>query len=222
MIGKLRGRVDESDAESVIIDVGGVGYVVFCSGRTLMNLPGKGEPAELIIETHVREDHIHLYGFANVRERDWFRLLMTVQGVGAKMAQAILGTLDPDTLIRTIGAQDKTGLTRVSGVGPKLAERLVTELKSKVAKMPSGGLTMPANTGTAQAHDVPAKGKGKKGKAAAPAAGNTMDDAVSALVNLGYNRTDAFTAVARTLQNTDNDVPTLDSVIRLSLKELAR
>lgn len=209
MIGKLRGIVDETGEDSAIIDVNGVGYVVFCSSRTLSNLQ-RGAAAELVIETHVREDHIHLYGFASVAEREWFRLLTSVQGVGAKMGQAILGTLDPDALSRTIGAQDKTGLTRTPGVGPKLAERIITELKGKVAKM--GVLPMPANSGA-----LPAA----KSKAAVKAENRVTEDAISALTNLGYNRTEAFSAVSTVLHNEGPDVK-LDTLIRLGLKELAR
>jgi Holliday junction DNA helicase RuvA len=211
MIGKLRGIVDETGEDSVILDVNGVGYVVFCSSRTLSNLQ-TGEAVALVIETHVREDHIHLYGFASVADREWFRLLTSVQGVGAKMGQAILGVLDPDALSRTIGAQDKTGLTRVSGVGPKLAERIITELKSKVAKM--GVLPMPANSGALPAKSAPkANTKSPEGRA--------MEDAVSALTNLGYNRTEAFSAVSTVLNNEGTDTK-LDTLIRLGLKELAR
>lgn len=209
MIGKLRGIVDETTEDSVILDVNGVGYVVFCSGRTLANLHA-GEAATLIIETHVREDHFHLYGFASVADREWFRLLTSVQGVGAKMGVAILGVLDPDSLSRTIGAQDKTGLTRVSGVGPKLAERIITELKSKVAKM--GVLPMPANSGALPKAATKANLKTPEGR--------VMEDAVSALTNLGYNRTEAFTVVSTVLQR-EGDVP-LDTLIRLGLKELSR
>lgn len=214
MIGKLRGTVDETTEDSVILDVNGVGYVVFCSARTLSGLQ-VGEAASLVIETHVREDHIHLYGFASVADREWFRLLTSVQGVGAKMGQAILGTLDPDVLSRTIGAQDKTGLTRVSGVGPKLAERIITELKSKVAKM--GVLPMPANSGTMTA----ANGKAAPATSTKTPEGRVMEDAVSALTNLGYNRTDAFSAVSTILHNEGQDTK-LDTLIRLGLKELAR
>lgn len=215
MIGKLRGKVDECTEDSAIIDVGGVGYVVFCSGRTLGALQ-KGAAAELVIETHVREDHIHLYGFSSTIEREWFRLLTSVQGVGAKIALAVLSALDPDTLSRTIGAQDKTGLGRVKGIGPKVAERIVVELKNKVAKM--GVLPMPANIG--ELPDAkPAKGKAKKTDGGQS---RIMEDAVSALVNLGYNRTEAFTAVATALQKAEGDVPQLDALIRTGLKELAR
>lgn len=210
MIGKLRGIVDELTEDAVILDVNGVGYVVFCSGRTLSNLQ-TGAAAALVIETHVREDHIHLYGFANVAEREWFRLLTSVQGVGAKMGQAILGVFDPDALSRTIGAQDKTGLTRVSGVGPKLAERIITELKSKVAKM--GVLPMPANSGALPKASAKANVKTPEGR--------VMEDAVSALTNLGYNRTDAFSAVSTILHNEGADTK-LDTLIRLGLRELSR
>ncbi|MBM3617636.1 MAG: Holliday junction branch migration protein RuvA [Alphaproteobacteria bacterium] len=217
MIGKLRGIVDESTEDSVILDVNGVGYVVFCSSRTLSALQ-PGAAATLVIETHVREDHIHLYGFADALEREWFRLLTGVQGVGAKMAQAIQGTFDADGLSRTIGAQDKTGLTRVKGIGPKVAERIVTELKSKVVKM--GALPMPTNSGVVEIADAkPAKGKKSAGTTAQP---RIMDDAVSALTNLGYTRTDAFTVVAGILQRNPDETPKLDDLIRLGLKELAR
>lgn len=213
MIGKLRGIVDETSEDSAIIDVNGVGYVVFCSTRTLSNLE-HGAAAELVIETHVREDHIHLYGFASVSEREWFRLLTSVQGVGAKMGQAILGTLDTETLLRVIGAQDKTGLTRVSGVGPKLAERIITELKSKVAKM--GVLPMPAHSGALPA----AKGKAAPAVTLTTPESRVMEDAISALTNLGYNRTDAFSAVSKVLHSEGQDTR-LDTVIRLGLKELS-
>ncbi len=218
MIGKLRGLVDEQTEDSVIIDVNGVGYVVFASGRTLGSLPGAGEAVELVIETHVREDHIHLYGFATGAERDWFRLLGSVQGVGAKVTLAILGTLDPDTMTRAVGAQDTTAFTQVKGVGPKVAQRIVSELKSQVAKM--GAAPLPAPTGSA----VTAKSKGKSAPVTSAATQDTrMQDAVSALVNLGYNRTEAFTVIAQALQNDEGDnPPTLDELIRLGLKGLAR
>src|SRR5271154_6781063 len=138
MIGKLRGLIDTIDDDSVIVDAGGVGYLVFCSSRTLAALPPVGEAAQLIIETHVREDHIHLYGFPDAVERDWFRLLMTVQGVGVRMALAILSVFAPAQLAQAIAARDDKSLTRVSGVGNKLAERLTTELKDKAGKLPSG------------------------------------------------------------------------------------
>lgn len=218
MIGKLRGIVDETTEDSAIIDVNGVGYVVFCSARTLANLQ-TGAAAELVIETHVREDHIHLYGFISVADREWFRLLTSVQGVGAKMGQAILGVLDPDALSRTIGAQDKTGLTRVSGVGPKLAERIITELKSKVAKM--GVLPMPANSGALPAAGGKVAAENNAKTNAKTPEGRVMEDAVSALTNLGYNRTEAFSAVSQVLHR-EGEGMKLDALIRMGLKELAR
>src|SRR5580704_4812127 len=124
MIGKLRGRIDEIHEDSVILDVGGVGYQIFCSSRTLAALPPVGETAQLIIETHVREDHIHLYGFPDTIERDWFNLLCTVQRVGNKMALSILGAYSPEQLAHAILAKDTAAFSRISGVGPKLAERI--------------------------------------------------------------------------------------------------
>ena len=135
MIGKLRGHLDSITSEGVILDVGGVGYLVHVSGRTLGALPPVGESASLLIETHVREDHIHLYGFAEAGERDWFRLLETVQGVGVRHALAILSVLTPGDLTQAVAAQDKRALARASGVGPKLAGRIVAELKDKVEEL---------------------------------------------------------------------------------------
>jgi len=205
MIGKLKGRIDSADEDSVIIDVGGVGYHVFCSVRTLSALPGKGEAAELIIETHVREDHIHLFGFPDSNEREWFRLLMTVQGVGVKMALAILSIFSPEQFAHAIAAKDTKSLTRVSGVGAKLAERLTTELKNKVAKLPTGAAAVVA--------------KGSKISALPPA--TMSEDAVSALVNLGYTRSDAYNAVAMAA-NRIGETGKVDVLITESLKQLAR
>ena len=139
MIAKLAGIVDQVDAEALVVDVGGVGYLAFCSTRTLGLLPPAGAPVRLLIETHVREDHIHLYGFADAAERDWFRLLTTVQGVGAKLALAILSAVAPEALALAILAQDRVALTRADGVGPRLAARIVNELRDK-----AGGLAAPA------------------------------------------------------------------------------
>lgn len=208
MIGKLRGIIDSMEEDSLVIDVGGVGYVVFASAKTLARMPATGGAAALLIETHVREDHIHLYGFASETERQWFRILTTVQGVGVKMALAILGTFSPEELAPLIGAQDKKSLTAVSGVGPKLAERIVTELKGKVAKMPFGAV----------AEFAPAGGKGKAAKKES-AAPSLQEDAVSALSHLGYSRMEAFTAVSRALQQ--NPAASLDNVITSALRELA-
>lgn len=206
MIGKLTGRVDEIAEDHLILDVGGVGYLVFASGKTLAALGPKGSAASLLTETHVREDHIHLYGFASAAERVWFRTLTTVQGVGVKMALAILSALAPEQILTAIAAQDKKALTVVSGVGPKLAERLVVELKSQATKLGAAGFTIPA----AHAGTLP--------KDAAPRTG-AVEDALSALVHLGYNRSDAFTAVMRVQQAVPE--AKLDQLIRDSLRELA-
>ena len=205
MIGKLRGLVDVVEDDALILDVGGVGYQVFCPARTLAQLGGAGSAAELVIDTHVREDHIHLYGFTSNEERDWFRLLMTVQGVGTRMAMAILGLYAPGELSLIIAAKDKAKLTAVSGVGPKLGERIVTELKDKAAKMPSRAEILP----------ITKKGSTSQNKPTAMA-----DDAVSALVNLGYSRSDAFAAVAQALQEAASE--SLDEVIRMGLRKLAK
>ena len=208
MIGKLTGRVDEVAEDHLILDVNGVGYLVFASGKTLSALPEKGGTVSLLTETHVREDHIHLYGFATVAERVWFRTLTTVQGVGVKMAMAILSALAPEQILTAIAAQDKKALTVVSGVGPKLAERLVIELKSQAVKLGAAGFSIPAaHAGAAST---------KISKTAAP---SVVEDALSALVHLGYCRSDAFTVVMR-LQGDKPDA-TLDVIIRESLRELA-
>lgn len=208
MIGKLTGRVDEIAEDHVILDVGGVGYLVFCSGKTLSALGNKGTQASVLTETHVREDHIHLYGFATVAERVWFRTLTTVQGVGVKMAMAILSALTPEQILTAIAAQDKKALTIVSGVGPKLAERLVVELKGQANKLSAAGFTIQAVHAGEPA--------GKKG-AAKPV--TLTEDALSALVHLGYGRSEAFTVVVK-LQQEKPDAK-LDVLIREALRELA-
>jgi len=174
-----------------------VGYLVFCSSRTLGALPVAGT-ASLLIETQVREDAIALYGFATGAERDWFRLLTTVQGVGAKVGLAILSALSPDQLIAAIAAGDKAALTRAPGVGPKLGIRICTELREKAGAMPSGGATVVAFA--------------PKG---------TMADALSALTNLGYRRPEAETALARAADDHGPDAA-LDVLIRAGLKALAK
>lgn len=206
MIARLKGIVESVDGDSAVIDVGGVGYLVFASGRTLRDLVAGG-PATMLVETIVREDAISLYGFLETAERDWFRILTTVQGVGARVALSILSTLAPDEIARAIAAQDKGTLSRPAGVGPKLAARLATELKDKAA---SFGIAPATASRTAPAGTAP------------PAAPGSVDeDAVSALVNLGYKRVEAFGAVARVTQRLGPDAP-LDAVIRAGLQELAR
>lgn len=211
MIGKLTGRVDDVAEDHLILDVNGVGYLVFASAKTLSALPERGGVMSLLTETHVREDHIHLYGFATAAERVWFKTLTTVQGVGVKMAMAILSTLSPEQILTAIASQDKKALTIVSGVGPKLAERLVIELKSQAVKLGAAGFSITAGH---SAEAAPAKGK----KASAPAP-SVIEDALSALVHLGYGRSEAFSVVMR-LQAEKPDSK-LDALIRESLRELA-
>lgn len=192
--------VDSISEASCVIDVGGVGYLVFCSTRTLATLPPAGG-ATLLIETQVREDAISLYGFSAAAERDWFRLLTTVQGVGAKVALGILSALSPDELIAAIARQDKGALTRAPGVGPKLAVRLATELRDKAAAMPGGG------GGAVLAGIALPRGH--------------VGDALSALTNLGYRRAEAEAALARVVDERGADAD-LDILIRGGLKALAK
>ncbi|MGV8838997.1 MAG: Holliday junction branch migration protein RuvA [Bauldia sp.] len=205
MIGKLRGVVDSYDDDHVILDVGGVGYQVFCSARTLQALPRPGEVATLRIETYVREDLIRLYGFSADIEREWFRLLMTVQGIGAKVALGILGALSPTDLATAIALSDKTTLSRAPGVGKRVAERLVAELRDKA---PAYSSADPAVVHLQS--DLAEK------RAPQPVA-----EAVSALVNLGYAPLQASAAVAAAARSAGAGATT-ETLIRLGLKELAR
>jgi Holliday junction DNA helicase RuvA len=200
MIAQLTGRVDSLVEGSCIIDVNGVGYLVQASTRTLAALPQPPATARLLIETHVREDAILLYGFADPAERDWFRLLTTVQGVGGKVALSVLSALSPRDLVGAIAAGDRASLTRAPGVGPRLAVRLLTELREKAGAMPTGGAGVTAPLA----------------RAAGPA-----EDALSALTNLGYRRAEAQPVVARVVERL-GDQAGLDAVIRDSLKELAQ
>lgn len=202
MIGKLRGLVDSTGEDWVIIDVGGVGYHVQCASRTLAGLPSIGEATTLAIETYVREDMIRLYGFASGHERDWFRLLQSVQGVGAKVALVILGTLTIEELSSSIVFQDKTVVGRAKGVGPKLALRIVNELKDKA---PKSGLVI---EGGAASRNVP------------PTDHMQQMDAVSALVNLGYQQSQAAGAV-RSASGALGEGVAIDDLIREGLKQLA-
>ncbi|MEH6630314.1 MAG: Holliday junction branch migration protein RuvA [Halopseudomonas aestusnigri] len=208
MIGKLTGKVDSTGDDWVMLDVGGVGYVAFCSSRTLSALPGEGEVTSLLIETHVREDHIHLFGFSTQAEKEWYLLLGTVQGVGAKVGLAILSAISPDELSVAIAAQDKTTLTRASGVGPKLAVRIVNELKDKLAKLSLGM--------SGQVVD-----SSKENKGTTPSTLAVSEDAVSALVNLGYRRSEAYSAVAKVSSEQGLDAP-LENLIKGGLAELMR
>jgi len=203
VIGKLRGVVDGIEEESLILDVGGVGYLVAASARTLRALPSVGEPAELLIETHVREDAIRLYGFVTAAERDWFRVLQSVQGVGAKVALGILGTLSPEALMSAIAKQDKAMMARAPGVGPKLAARLVLELKDKAPAFAIDAFGAPTRV---------------EGAAGMPKA---AEDAILALVGLGYARAQAAAAVSKCLGELGQEAQT-SAFIRAGLKELAQ
>ncbi len=204
MIGKLKGLVDSFGDDWVLIDCGGVCYEVFCSGRTLQALPRVGEAAVVFVETIVREDLIRLYGFATEAEKSWFTLLTTVQGVGSRVALAILSVMSPSELSSAVALQDKAMVGRANGVGPKLATRIVTELKGKV---PAIG-AVDAGTLGLQA----ALGEGV-------ASGNVAD-AVSALTNLGYSSAQASAAVARVVAREGDDTAT-EKLIRLGLRELS-
>ena len=205
MIGKLKGVIDSYGEDSVVVDVGGVGYVVHCSVRTLQTLPATGEPVVLAIETHVREDQIRLFGFLSDVEREWFRLLQTVQGVGTKVALSVLGTLKPADLANAVAMRDKATIARSPGVGPKVAERIVTELKDKA----------PAYAGM-DPSVVRLSGAVDEKRAPQPLA-----DAVSALVNLGYGPPQAASAIAAAARNAGAAADAA-SLIRLGLKELAK
>jgi Holliday junction DNA helicase RuvA len=207
MIAKLSGTLDSVGPDNAVIDVGGVGYLAFCSARTLGRLPHAGGAVRLLVETHVREDHIHLYGFIDADERDWFRLLTTVQGVGARLALAVLSAIAPEALTLAIAAQDKTALTRADGVGPRLAARIVNELRDKV-----GSLGVAAPSPVAQNAGAGAAAVGVVGAIA---------DAVSALENLNIGRAEAYgavTAAARRL----GDGAAVEALITAGLQELGQ
>jgi Holliday junction DNA helicase RuvA len=205
MIGKLKGIVDSYGEDFIILDVNGVGYLVHCSARTLQELPAIGQGATLSIETYVREDQLRLFGFMSDVEREWFRLLQTVQGVGAKVALSVLGTLKPADLATAIAMRDKAMVARAPGVGPKVAERIVTELKDKA----------PAYAGLDPAV-VRLSGAVEEKRAPQP-----ISDAVSALVNLGYGRPQAASAVAAAARSAGEGADAAN-LIRLGLKELAK
>ena len=203
MIAALAGILDEVGAEGAVIDVGGIGYLAFCSSRTIGRLPPPGAAVRLLIETHVREDHIHLYGFIDAAEREWFRRLMTVQGVGARLALALLSALAPEALALAVVAEDRTALTRAEGVGPRLAARIVNELRDKV-----DGIAV-AQSASGAAAIGPLAEEGAAG------------EAVSALVNLGYRRGEAFTAVAAAARRHGTGAA-VEALIRAGLQELAQ
>jgi Holliday junction DNA helicase RuvA len=201
VIAKLTGVLDQFGEDWAVVDVGGVGYIAYCSGRTLRALPAAGGSVTLVVETHVREDHIHLYGFIDAAERDWFRLLTTVQGVGARVALAILTVLGPDAITDAVIAQDKGAFTQAAGVGPKLAARLLTELKDRVGELV---VVRPIQFATEAAD----------GDGAGP-----VGDAISALVNLGYRRVEAYGAVSQAASRLGGDAG-IEALITAGLKEL--
>lgn len=201
MIGKLSGIIDTIDDDHIILDVNGVGYVVNCSGNTLRQIGAKGSAASLYTETIVREDAIILQGFADVAERDCFRLLTTVQGVGTRIAMAILSIMNPEQIMQALAAHDQKAFSEADGVGPKLAARIVNELKDKAAKLVFGGA--------------------KPSAVVSGASRGELTDAVSALVNLGYKRMDAFAAATGAMNRLDGKA-TAEQLIREGLKELAK
>jgi Holliday junction DNA helicase RuvA len=204
MIGKLKGTLDGVSEDHLILDVHGVGYQVHASARTLGNLPGMGEALTLWIETHVREDMIRLFGFPSELERDWFRLLQSVQGVGAKVALSVQSVLPPGELASAIALQDKAMVARAPGVGPKVAQRIVTELRDKG----------PAYSGAAAAEI------GLQSAIGAGQAPSAVTDAVSALTNLGYSSQQASAAVSKALKKAGDQADSAQ-LIRMGLKELA-
>lgn len=203
MIAKLTGLIDGLFDGFLILDVGGVGYRVFCSNRTLAAMPTKGGQAALFIETQVREDAIHLFGFADMAEKESFLLLTGVQGVGAKVALAILSALSPHDISIALATADSKAFTRASGVGPKLAARIVAELKGKSASLSAAGFEMPALTGETKV------------------ASSAVEDAISALVNLGYGRSEAGTVVGEVCHMSEKELSSSE-LIRLSLKEIGK
>ena len=206
MIAKLSGTLDSVGPDGAVIDVGGVGYLAFCSTRTLGRLPPSGGAVRLLVETHVREDHIHLYGFIDAAERDWFRLLTTVQGVGARLALAMLSAIAPEALTLAIAAQDKTALTRADGVGPRLAARIVNELRDKV-----GTLGVAAPTHAVSSAGAPSAG----------AVNGAVAEAVSALENLNIGRGEAFGAVTAASRRL-GDGAAVEALITAGLQELGQ
>ena len=205
MIGKLKGIMDSYGEDFIVLDVGGVGYLVHCSARTLQSLPGTGQPATLSIETHVREDQIKLFGFLSDVEREWFRLLQTVQGVGAKVALSVLGTLKPADLASAIAMRDKAAISRAPGVGPKVAERIVTELKDKAPAYADVDPSVMHLSGAVDERRAP----------------QPISDAVSALVNLGYGQPQAAAAVAAATREAGEGADAA-RLIRLGLRELSK
>lgn len=214
MIAKLRGLVDTIGEDYCIVDVNGVGYLVFASSRTLSRLE-KGITVSLFIETIVREDSITLYGFLDPLEREWFITLTKVQGVGARVCLNILSALSPNQIAQGISAGDKASFTRANGVGPKLAARIVTELKDKIVTVPIADAVLDSQLGVME------EVAGDAAPIETPSNDSAfMDDAISALVNLGYQRIEAYRAVNNVLS--DNPDATVSDLIKLALKEFIK
>jgi len=202
VIAQLSGLLAQVEADRCVIDVNGVGYLVQASTRTIAALPRPPEPARVLVETVVREDAILLYGFAEHAERDWFRLLTTIQGVGAKLALSVLSGLSPRDLVSVIATGDRASLTRLPGVGARIADRLLSELREKAGGMPTGAASM-------------------AGLGAAAGGGGIEGDALAALSGLGFRRLEAAPVVTRVIERL-GDGAGLEAVIRDSLRELAR
>lgn len=196
MIGKLKGIVDSLYEDHAIIDVAGVGYMVFCSSKTLATLEEK-KPCELLIDTHVREDHIHLFGFKTAEEKASFLILQSVSGIGTRMAVTILSHMAPENLQAAVDGKDKDAFRAISGIGPKLAERMIVELKGKVFSSHSSGQIMSNNCGN-----------------------EISNDAISALINLGINRNEVVTLVGNIMK--DHPDITIDNLIRLALQKRSK
>ncbi|HET9903961.1 MAG TPA: Holliday junction branch migration protein RuvA [Xanthobacteraceae bacterium] len=205
MIGKLKGTIDSYGEDFVIVDVGGVGYMVHCSALTLQALPPIGQAVTLSIETHVREDQIRLFGFLSDLEREWFRLLQTVQGVGTRVALSVLGTLKPADLATAVAMRDRAAIARAPGVGPKVAERIVTELKDKAPAYAAVDSAVVRLSGAVDERRAP----------------QAVSDAVSALINLGYAQAQAAAAIAAAAREAGEGADAA-RLIRLGLKELSR
>lgn len=242
MIGKLTGIIDQIESDTLILDVGGVGYVLNVSPRTMARIGQPGERVSVLVHTHVREDIIQLYGFADRAEREWFNVLTTVQGVGNKVALAILGVCPPERLPLIIASQDKAALTQADGVGPKLASRILTELKDKAGDIALG----PAAQTSLQSTPSPQKKKAKGHKPNAESDASSDDhihedrleeaaeeviedfnheaviaDAVGALLALGYTRSDSYAAVSRVAANHKGGAMDVQHLVKMGLKELA-
>jgi Holliday junction DNA helicase RuvA len=219
MIAKLRGLVDTIAEDFCIIDVNGVGYLVFASAKTLGRLP-LNSTASLMIETIVREDSISLFGFADALEKEWFNTLTKVQGVGAKVCLSIMSVLTPNQLAQAVAAQDKNSFARANGVGPKLAARIVTELKDKIVTVPLANVSKDLNQALNVDETTGEILEYEDKMVARDEDPTKMEDAISALVNLGYQRIEAYRVVNLVLSK--NEKADMSEIIRLSLKEFAK